>query len=1043
MKSHKNFKRSVLAKSVMLVLGSSMILPALAQEANDDTEVILVKGIRGSLIQSMDVKRESAGIVDAITAEDIGKFPDSNLAESLQRITGVSIDRRNGEGFQVSVRGFGPEFNQVTLNGRSLPAAQLGERGLVPNRAFDMSNIASEGVSGVTVYKSGMADITSGGIGATVDLQTRKPFQTEGFTGSVGGKILHDTTNRTGSDYTPELSTYLSYSDDVWGVSLSASHQRRDSGQTGAFTNLWNFGNGPFGDISGVPNGVQPGIVVANAPAAGQQTNFTPTVRYNQYDYERERQNAQLTLQFRPAENVEATLDYTYAKQDNYARRAELNTWFGGGAWPNTGITFAEQDGVSSPLYQLTAPVANGSAAGDYTTRDVNFSTQGIHAVNKLESLGLNIKWEASDDLTITFDAHDSESSALPGDSGPGNFYNAGFGAQGVAVAGLDFSGDLPLFLGVWSQRDDPGLVRDEIDVGDLSSTVNQITNNRAWSDTTQVRVDFDYQLNDEVGIDFGIESRDLSYSNKGGSGNFTLTGGWGAANPGEIPADMIEEFNFFELFDGHSGQPSSEATAFFNQAYDGAVGQLEALGATAYIAKDPNELGAFLAANAGLPWAAPANDSVNRLIEEDVFATYFQAHYEGEAGDMMFRITAGIRFESTDATSTSQIAPANLVWNGDNDIDLQGGSAADAVPVIAKADYNSWLPSFTFSLDVTEDIVTRFSYSKTIARADYDKLQQGLNQTGASQGSPLVGANLGTGANGNIGLLPVESNNIDLSVEWYYDEGSYVSVGYFFKDAPNFIGLQTEDQQSTLTRDPTVGPRAQAAITELNNRGLDVNQQNIFRMIASLDNGQGGCINTGSSLCGADFNAAEYEGANGWENGVDLVALAEDPFVNLETTLPVNANGAEIDGWELAVQHFFGETGFGIQANATLVDGDIGFNVADTTGLPQFALTGLSDSANLVLLYEKDNLQARITYNWRDAFLDSTDVGGNEPQFTEEYSQIDFSIGYNITEDWSVSLEGINITDEDVRQYGRSELQVNRLQILGARYALSTRYSF
>jgi len=409
----------------------------------------------------------------------------------------------------------------------------------------------------------------------------------------------------------------------------------------------------------------------------------------------------------------------------------------------------------------------------------------------------------------------------------------------------------------------------------------------------------------------------------------------------------------------------------------------------------------------------------------------------------MYFNLVAGIRYEATTAKSTSQVAPANLIWNGDNDIDLQGGSVADALPIVFEEDYNSWLPNLTLSVDVTDDVVARFSYSKTIARADYDKLQQGLNQTGASQGSPLVGANFGTAANGNIGLLPVESNNIDLSVEWYYAEGSYLSVGYFYKDAPNFIGLQTENQTSQLTRDPTVGPRAQAAIAALNSEGLAVNQQNLFRMIASMDNGQGGCVNTGTSLCGADYNAAEYEGATGWENGVDLVALPSDPFVELETTLPVNANGAEIDGWELAVQHFFGDTGFGVQANATLVDGDIGFDVADTTGLPQFALTGLSDSANLVLIYEKDALQARITYNWRDAFLDSTDVGGNEPQFTDEFSQIDFSIGYNITEDWSVSLEGINITDEDVRQYGRNTFQVNRLQILGARYALSTRYSF
>ena len=245
----------------------------------------------------MDVKRDSAGVVDAITAEDIGKFPDSNLAESLQRVTGVSIDRRNGEGFQVTVRGFGPEFNQVTLNGRTMPAAQLLETGdLDTSRSFDMSNIASEGVSGVTVFKSGQADITSGGIGATVDLQTRKPFQNKGFHFSVGGKVLYDTTNRIGDDITPEVSGFGSWSNDVWGVAVSLSHQQRDSGRTGAFKVA---GTTPL-TLTGagfIPNGTTDDLVIINEPELGQQLVSTD-LRYNQFDFERERQNAQITFSF-------------------------------------------------------------------------------------------------------------------------------------------------------------------------------------------------------------------------------------------------------------------------------------------------------------------------------------------------------------------------------------------------------------------------------------------------------------------------------------------------------------------------------------------------------------------------------------------------------------------------------------------------------------------------------------------------------------------------------------------------------------------------
>ena len=119
-----NFKKSQLAASVSLIIAASTLNTAIAAEADTaaspDVEVIEVKGIRGSLIRSMDMKRDSSGIVDAISSEEMGKFPDTNLAESLQRITGVSVSRSNGEGSQITVRGFGPSFNLVTLNGRQM-----------------------------------------------------------------------------------------------------------------------------------------------------------------------------------------------------------------------------------------------------------------------------------------------------------------------------------------------------------------------------------------------------------------------------------------------------------------------------------------------------------------------------------------------------------------------------------------------------------------------------------------------------------------------------------------------------------------------------------------------------------------------------------------------------------------------------------------------------------------------------------------------------------------------------------------------------------
>src|SRR5690606_9341576 len=234
----QSFKKKLLVTAIASTSLAGLSNTVFAQGA---VEEVVVTGIRASLEASMDTKRNAAGVVDAINAEDIGKFPDTNLAESLQRITGVSISRTNGEGSEVTVRGFGAGNNMVTLNGRTMPAASTFNGDGGGSRAFDFANLASEGVSGVEVYKTGKANITTGGIGATINILTAKPLDQDGFVASIGAKAVMDTTNRTGDDVTPEASGLFSWANDssTFGVSLSVSHQQRDSGSVGGFVNGW------------------------------------------------------------------------------------------------------------------------------------------------------------------------------------------------------------------------------------------------------------------------------------------------------------------------------------------------------------------------------------------------------------------------------------------------------------------------------------------------------------------------------------------------------------------------------------------------------------------------------------------------------------------------------------------------------------------------------------------------------------------------------------------------------------------------------------
>ena len=202
-------QKKILASAIMTAL-VSMTGTTYAQDQEAGVlEEVIVTGIRKSMLDSMNYKRDAIGVVDAVSAEDIGKFPNSNLAESLQRIPGVSIDRQNGEGSKVTVRGFGPGYNLVTLNGRVMPSATVGIIGQRDNytggqgRSFAFENIAAEGVSGLAVQKTGNALIASGGIGATIDIRTRRPLDLTGDIGSIAVKAIYDSSS---SETTPEVS---------------------------------------------------------------------------------------------------------------------------------------------------------------------------------------------------------------------------------------------------------------------------------------------------------------------------------------------------------------------------------------------------------------------------------------------------------------------------------------------------------------------------------------------------------------------------------------------------------------------------------------------------------------------------------------------------------------------------------------------------------------------------------------------------------------------------------------------------------------------
>lgn len=1025
-KTRKTYRKSLLATSIGLMFGTTAITPLSAQEAqegNEDTEVIQITGVRGSLSQSMDIKRQSSGVVDAISAVDMGKFPDTNLAESLQRITGVSINRVNGEGSEVTVRGFGGNFNLITLNGRQMPAANVStitgnpqDKGTTgSSRSFDFSNIASEGVSGIEVYKTGQAAIPSGGIGATININTLKPLAQGKSRASIGVKAVKD---QSGDGVTPELSGLANWvNDDAdFGIAVFGSFQERDSGSRHMSVEqfqLQEWGADSLAAISA------PGVQVLNEPSIGQIVAIPTNIGLGTNQDNRERINAMLTVQFEPVENLTLTADAMYAKNEQNSTSLIDGVWF---ARQFNSIEFDGNPVVSTPVV-FAEDIEGG--------KDFFFQNLALATKDELTSFGFNIDYWLNDSLNLRFDAASSQ--AKSGGNGPfgQNSIRFNFAGSNAGWQTADFTGSIPQ-ASIVIDDELKGNNNGIFDKADVGSQVTQTEKSIQETDVDQLSFDGSW-VGDDITVDFGVGYLTTEMRQTRESSSEAL-GGWGVSFPGDIPEGLFEQSCTACAFEDHtiSGVAGADGIALPTGSTTIPLGSVSFGG-------DPVKLLEAVGPDYGLSLAnLPINGFDDNTIEEDIVSAYAQINMDYELGEMPLNIVAGLRYEQTDVTSTSnQLVPLQIIWESDNDFLVQPSTTSQNL--VAEHDYSNVLPSIDFTLDVSDEIKARASFSKTLARPAYNRLFNSTTVAAPSRPTALGGTP--TGNSGNVKLDPLESTNIDLSAEWYYNDSSVISIGYYRKDVKNFVGTA---QVSTplfglLDASSNVpGTLSAQAAEELANLGFDNNERNLFTMTAILQN-----------PTAYPGGAAEFDNSQAFADSVfgafDVFPEVGDPELNFQVTQPVNSQSAVIDGFEFAWQHFFGDSGFGYQANYTVVDGDIGYDVGGAIDLDQFALEGLSDTANLVLIYEKDGLSTRIAYNWRDEFLSQVNrgFGNRNPLFIDKFEQIDINVSYTVSEDLSVSLDVINLTEEGQRQFGRSRNNVFFIQEADRRFVLSASYTF
>ena len=1026
------FRKSKLSVAILAAAGTLVAGQVIAEGSSIDE--VVVTGIRGSLERAMDTKRDASGVVDAISAEDMGKFPDTNLAESLQRISGVSINRVNGEGSEVTVRGFGGGFNLVTLNGRQMPSANVGTITGNPldqgasgsSRSFDFSNLASEGVRGLQVYKTGRASVATGGVGATINVETIRPLESGGTQASVGVKAVKDTS---GDDVTPEVSGLYSWSNDdsTFGVSVFGSFQERDSGSRHASVEEFGLRTWDSTDPSNLSNlGIVEGATIINTPNDGQLVYRPTNLGLGFNEDKRERTNGLLTVQFAPNDSMTFTADAAYAEN------IQDSTSLVDGVWFNGTVDYVEYDG--DPVVAAPVIFAEDVSGG----KDFFFQNLDMGTKDTLESIGLNLDWNVSDKLNLRFDAASSE--AKSGGNGPqgNNVLRMNVAGGNAGWQAVDFGQEIP--QGIVSVDDSvKGNNNGIFDLADVGSQVTQFAKSDQVAELEQFNFDGSFVASDNIEVDFGVGfmSSEMRQTRQSGS---SALGGWGVDAPGDIPEGLIEQVSSLGEFDyqgsGVAGvsQPAGETAPIALGSVSWTGDPLTLLNAMAPIyGLDPNNM--------------PINSTADNRVEEDTISIYSQIKMDGEVGGMPINVVSGLRWEETDVTSTSQQAvPSAFIWESNNDFTFTLGDSVDSLS--EDYSYSVLLPSLDISIDVTDNLKARASFSKTLARPGYSDMY-----TATSVEAPSRITHLGdqpSASQGNARLDPLESNNFDFSVEYYYGEANYFSVGFFQKNVSNFVGVQQADESLFGLRDATASNSTflAQAISELSSIGVAESEDALFSMTAILQNMSDFTETSGAAAYQAAEGAASSTQAfhEAIFSEYDVTPVGTDPLIAFAVKSPTNSKTAEIYGFELASQHFFGETGFGYQFNYTTVEGDIGYENGSDPSEDQFALPGLSDTLNLVGIYEKDGLSARLAYNWRDSFLSQVNrsVGSTRnPEYTDSVEQLDLNVSYEFDSGVTVALDAINLTGEGQRKYGRNKNATFFVQELDPRYVFSARYTF
>ncbi|HDS1573043.1 TPA: TonB-dependent receptor [Stenotrophomonas maltophilia] len=991
--STRTHGQDALSLAVALALAAAVVpAGAAAQQATTSAsqeatnlDSVQVTGYRYAIEKSLEQKRDANAVVEVITAEDVGKFPDKNVADALQRVPGVVITRSGGEGKSVSVRGLAPDLTLTQLNGNYVATSETNDEA---TRSFNYTLLPSNMLSSAELFKSPEARIDEGGIGGTVILHTRRPLDMESNSGFV---TLEGTSSDTHHDIDPQASALYSWhsKDERFGVLVGVTQQKRTTRTMEASTEDYQwYGAGKARDAY---DNVQQqdgihywwGKSGFNNQTGGNYSDFfMPTsVNFAVKEEKRERKGGQLTFQFKPVDNVTMTANYfRFELQGDYTQNMlKIPEWSmarfnGDGNWAggrllngldfdpsgNT-VTGAQFEKLAGKTYYCSEDQAKaaGLKPGGWGPDDCTIPTPqltGGYSKEKAlsQTADLTIDWDISPLWKASFTGGRTWSEGGPSmnfrmSAKPrrkvGNDYLSGNQYSAWDLTGTPsatFSPDL-------QQQLMNGIA--EVDTGSTDSSWKrtEVKQNYFQADVTKL---FESGWLDS--IQFGAKYRDGKVHRNTGNTYWVC--------PGRDPAD----------YDNSRYQSGCDPTAgdaqpgfFLSNPISNIAGGFNAnvfpgINYPAYID--------YLNKTYGGSHNRTEEDFVYN-VNEKIYSGYFQANFRTER----LRGNVGVR-----VVRTKQFAQSSDSIEKFNDYFLDNASgapmactdpAAAAYPTYScesgfvrlphdlaqsktysligvDRTYTDVLPSFNIAWDITDTLVLRGAASKVIARPGYTDIaapgalsyysEEYVNDRRVAGGASTAGW---VGQGSNKQLEPFKATQFDLGLEWYFQPGAVAGVSLFRKNVDNFTLPVVRDTPMVIN--------------------------------------------------GEAVNVQRYETQANGRDGVS-------------------------QGVELYGQYTF-DFGFGVQANYTYNDTNLASIVLDGQEIGSSPLVGSAkNQANVTVFYENEKFLARASFNRRGQVVGG--LNNSLTVYTEPYDQLDLNVAYNLTPDWTLTASVINATKSEQR---------------------------